>query len=152
MCASICLYLYHTHSYHSKKGRGGIDGTNGGLKALNPIFYFAFRSRNLFAIHQGQKPTKDRIRSWETNLAPIPFQLCFQLLAEIHTCPTHRLARIPSQMNFPAGKAGCISLPPIRQAPTAPPGAKSSSSTLLQEGGGAGSKRSLPAQQSAVAF
>lgn len=60
-------------------------------------------------IHQSQKPTLGRIRSWKTNITPSStLQLCFHLLVEIHTAPSLHAASARSQMNFTAGKAGGI--------------------------------------------
>lgn len=95
------------------------------------------------AKYQIQKPTQGRIRSWKTNimpLSPLPFVST--------SCGNPRYsslnaAKVPSQMNFAAGKAGGTNPPSVPKTerkntrrPPAQLGAKFSSSTL-----GTGRKR-----------
>lgn len=96
------------------------------------------------AKYQIQKPTQGRIRSWKTNIMPLsPLPLCLHLLWKSTCYSSLNAAKVPSQMNFAAGKAGGTNPPSVPKTerkntrrPPAQLGAKFSSSTL-----GTGRKR-----------
>lgn len=150
---SACTCITHTHTpLPFQKREGGHRWNKRRIKSSKPNILFCFQKPQPICNPPRSKTYQGQNKVLGNKSCTHPIPTLFPASCRNPHLSHPRACQDPQPNELSSWKSRMHKPPPIRQAPTAPPGAKFSSSTLLQEGGGAGSKRSLPAQQSAVAF